>query len=286
MTYDEFIQNILDTRGRFACGDEYHERHHIVPKCLGGTNDDENLIDLYAREHYEAHRLLAIEHNDNKQLTYAWWLMSNMTNKHEERYKLTAEEYEEVRLAYSETVKQRRGKLHPNYGKPLPEWHKKRLSELMTGRKLSKERRKQISESHKGIGSRGKNSMARKVECNGTIYDCIEDCAEAYNVTSGAMKMWLRGKNKMPLEFYNMGLRYYGDITTQYVVQSGCVTGAQHPNSKKVICDGVVFESLTACCKEYDVVPVTMCGWLKGRNNMPEKFKKAGLAYWNGGDDR
>ena len=31
ITYKEFIQNILDTRGRFGCGDEYHEKHHIIP---------------------------------------------------------------------------------------------------------------------------------------------------------------------------------------------------------------------------------------------------------------
>ena len=53
MTYNEFIQNILDTRGRFGIPDgEYKERHHIVPKCLGGTNDKENLIDghVYCKE--------------------------------------------------------------------------------------------------------------------------------------------------------------------------------------------------------------------------------------------
>ena len=55
MTYNEFIDNILKSRGRFCCGDEYHERHHIVPKCMGGTNDKENLIDLFAKEHYVAH---------------------------------------------------------------------------------------------------------------------------------------------------------------------------------------------------------------------------------------
>lgn len=61
LTYQEFIDNIINIRGRFNCGDEYHERHHIMPKCMGGTNDEENLIDLYAREHYIAHELLAKE---------------------------------------------------------------------------------------------------------------------------------------------------------------------------------------------------------------------------------
>ena len=67
-TYQNFIQNILNTRGRFSCGDEYHERHHIIPKCIGGDDNEDNLIDLFAKEHFEAHRLLALENPDNKQL--------------------------------------------------------------------------------------------------------------------------------------------------------------------------------------------------------------------------
>ena len=102
LTYEEFINNILETRGRFACGEEYHERHHIVPRCMGGTNDENNLIDLFAKEHYEVHRLLALENPDEEGLLYAWWCMSTSTNEYtKERYKLTAEEYEEVRTKFA-----------------------------------------------------------------------------------------------------------------------------------------------------------------------------------------
>ena len=105
MTYSEFIQNILETRGRFACGDEYHERHHIIPKCIGGTDDTENLIDLLAREHFNAHRLLALEHPNNKGLTSAWWLMSHAKgNDNQQWYQLTSEEYEEARIAFIHSV--------------------------------------------------------------------------------------------------------------------------------------------------------------------------------------
>lgn len=52
MTYIELINDILETRGRFNCGNEYCERHHILPKCMGGTDDEENLIDLFARVKY------------------------------------------------------------------------------------------------------------------------------------------------------------------------------------------------------------------------------------------
>ena len=96
LTYDEFINNILETRGRFACGDEYHERHHIVPKCLGGTDDEENLIDLFAREHFELHRLLALENPDNNKLVYAWWMLAHIDGR-----EITAAEYEEAKIAFT-----------------------------------------------------------------------------------------------------------------------------------------------------------------------------------------
>lgn len=36
----------------------YFERHHVVPKCLGGNDNPDNLIVLTAREHFLAHWLL------------------------------------------------------------------------------------------------------------------------------------------------------------------------------------------------------------------------------------
>ena len=38
--------------------DTYKEIHHIVPKCLGGSDDKNNLVELTAREHFIAHLLL------------------------------------------------------------------------------------------------------------------------------------------------------------------------------------------------------------------------------------
>ena len=32
----------------------YKEIHHIIPKCLGGTDDKDNLVELTAREHFIA----------------------------------------------------------------------------------------------------------------------------------------------------------------------------------------------------------------------------------------
>jgi hypothetical protein len=105
--YEEFINNIIATRGRFSCGEEYHERHHIVPRCLGGTNDEENLIDLFAKEHFIAHKLLAQENPENNSLVYAWSCMAFVKSDNQERYELTAEEYEEVKNVFGNAQRER-----------------------------------------------------------------------------------------------------------------------------------------------------------------------------------
>ena len=141
VNYEEFIQNILDTRGRFACGDEYHERHHIIPKCLGGTNDNDNLIDLFANEHFVAHKLLAEENPENEKLVYAWWCMCTFPGSSKKRCEVTPEEYEEARIYFAEISSQRmKGINNPNYGKSSP-WK---------GKHLTDEHKKKVSEGRKG----------------------------------------------------------------------------------------------------------------------------------------
>ena len=128
-TYDEFIGGILSTRGRFACGDEYHEQHHILPKCLGGTDDENNLIDLFAREHFIAHKLLAEENPDNNHLVYAWACMAFLKGGYTSRVELTPEEYEEARIALGKVVSQ------SNSNRNWSKESKNKLSDRMSGNK-------------------------------------------------------------------------------------------------------------------------------------------------------
>ena len=57
--YDDFIK---DRRTKEAGLEGYRERHHIVPRSLGGGNEPENLIDLTPEDHFFAHLLLAKVH--------------------------------------------------------------------------------------------------------------------------------------------------------------------------------------------------------------------------------
>lgn len=102
MTYQEFIDNILQTRGRFIDSSEYHERHHIIPKCKNGSDNENNLIDLFAKEHFIAHKLLAEENIDDDQLVHAYTLMAFVKDENQKRYELTPEEYENARKIYSQ----------------------------------------------------------------------------------------------------------------------------------------------------------------------------------------
>lgn len=56
--YSEFI---ADRKGK-PKPEGYTERHHILPRSLGGGNEPENLIDLTAEDHFFAHLLLAKIH--------------------------------------------------------------------------------------------------------------------------------------------------------------------------------------------------------------------------------
>lgn len=52
--YDQLIERAFGRRL-----DEYFERHHILPRSLGGGDENTNLVDLTYREHFLAHWLLA-----------------------------------------------------------------------------------------------------------------------------------------------------------------------------------------------------------------------------------
>jgi len=82
MDYKKIYQQLIDrARSRSITG--YKETHHIIPRCLGGTDDPLNLVDLTPEEHYVAHQLLVKMHTNNGRLLYAAVMMcaNRMNNK-------------------------------------------------------------------------------------------------------------------------------------------------------------------------------------------------------------
>lgn len=236
MTYDEYIQNILDTRGRFNCGDKYHERHHIVLKSCGGSNDLDNLIDLYAKEHFIAHKLLAEENPDNLKIVCAYTCMAFLRNDYEHRYELTPDEYEEARIVLSKTMSEnRKGDKNPMYGmsgENSPSY----------GKKHSEETREKMKRNHADFrgnkhGNYGKHPSAetRQKMKESAKARCTEEWRQ--NVKQ-RMKERLANPQNHPRTRSVVQLSSNGEFIKEY-------WGAKQAEQET----GIHRSNITACCK-------------------------------------
>jgi hypothetical protein len=98
----------------------YSEKHHIVPKSLGGSNRKDNLVKLTAREHFICHRLLVkMTTGQNKiKMSYAIRCMVLQENQHQERYKINSMTYEYIMMETKPVISNRmKGKNNPFYNK-------------------------------------------------------------------------------------------------------------------------------------------------------------------------
>lgn len=66
----------------------YFESHHIIPKCLGGGNNIENLVNLTPEEHYVCHQLLVKMYPKNRSILYAANMMCCNNNGQKRSNKL------------------------------------------------------------------------------------------------------------------------------------------------------------------------------------------------------
>lgn len=65
----------LISRAKSRTLEGYSERHHVIPKCVGGTDEKANIVRLTAQEHYVAHLLLMKMMPDEPKLVHAAWTM-------------------------------------------------------------------------------------------------------------------------------------------------------------------------------------------------------------------
>jgi len=103
------IYNQLIEKSQNRTLEGYKEKHHIIPKCLGGNNNKENLVELTSREHFLCHMLLCEIYPKNIKLYQALWLMSTNKNKKEgQRYKVSSRVYERIKIEASKIYKNRK----------------------------------------------------------------------------------------------------------------------------------------------------------------------------------
>lgn len=156
--YEKFI---IARKNRNLPDDEYFETHHIVPRSLGGTDDNSNLIKLTAREHYIAHAILwkmKFSGNYHAKMAYAFctFMYGFKHKKHKQSYKFSSRLYEAFKKDLSELQSELlSGKGNPFYGKNHSEETKNKIRKYRKGKKqeeiFSPESLKNIREARKNL---------------------------------------------------------------------------------------------------------------------------------------
>jgi len=144
--YTRWYNNITE-QAKVRTIDGYTEKHHIIPRSLGGSNDADNIVRLTAREHFVCHWLLIKMHlgEARGKMINALYLMQGK-NKYQDRY-INSKVYEKLRQDYSQYISDL------NKGRIQPLEEKARQIAAITGRKrapFSEEWRAKMSESKQG----------------------------------------------------------------------------------------------------------------------------------------
>jgi|LakMenEpi03Aug12_release.lakeMendotaPanAssembly.Ray.scaffolds.fasta_scaffold108455_3 hypothetical protein len=139
---------------------DYTEKHHIIPRCMGGSNNPSNLVLLTPEAHYVAHQLLVKIYPHNHKLVYAANMMGNcrITNKLygwlRRKFSIAASiankgktisDEHKAKISASLT-----GRPSPNKGKSMPDSMRTKLSSTNTGRVVSSKTRAKLSVTNTG----------------------------------------------------------------------------------------------------------------------------------------
>lgn len=127
----------------------FSEKHHIIPKCLGGLDDEKNLVWLTPREHWLAHKLLLKIFPNEPKIQQALWMMS-----HTRGLIKSSREYEFLRCKCQDGLK-------TNLGKNFSEIHRAKIGLVHRGKVVSEETREKLRQ--KALGR--KLSEEAKTKC-------------------------------------------------------------------------------------------------------------------------
>ena len=105
--YTKWYYSIIETakRSKFEC---YTENHHIVPRSLGGSDDESNLVKLTAKQHFICHLLLTKMFTSKTyeyyKMIHAFCMMDWGTGN-SKMYRYTSKVYEKQREEFSDYMR-------------------------------------------------------------------------------------------------------------------------------------------------------------------------------------
>lgn len=96
MNYQKIYKKLIAKRQKYVLEENY-EKHHIIPRTIGGDDLESNLVKLTPREHYIAHLLLTKIHPKEDGLKIAWQLMA-CTRDNFSKVKFSSKMYKKLKL--------------------------------------------------------------------------------------------------------------------------------------------------------------------------------------------
>lgn len=186
MNYLKIYNQLIDKwRGFKFTEDIYIEKHHIIPRCLGGNDTDENIISLPPREHLVAHELLAMIYPNDININFSV-------------------------IAMSMNSKFTLGRNTTKVSSRLFAYFRERSSSLQKGKYIKKDSREKMSKIKLGKSSKKPSNFGKHVSegkknkpygtrvldtRTGKIYSTLQECGKDFGYSASTIKYWI---NKIP----------------------------------------------------------------------------------------
>ena len=259
-----YVSIISQALTRIHVKGSYAERHHILPTCLGGSDEKSNIVKLSAKEHFVCHRLLTkMTTGMNRcRMANAVYRLTHRSKLHKETVKISSGLYERLKIDRSLA-----------------------MSMLLRGRapyKMTDETRHRMSIARQGIvrsqsleerKNRSKNQMGRFVSEESKLKMSIS----AKNRIHHPHSMETRAK----ISRSNTGKQHSEEIRNQ--ISAAVKNAMNDPIILEKISKSSKESSLDRCwinkagkskfVKRHEVETFLADGWLSGRASMIRRTK-------------
>lgn len=154
--YSDWYQALMMKARKRTELNEKHERHHVLPKSLGGTDHRTNIVQLTYREHFIAHALLArmTVGNAKWKMTAALNAMIN-DSRRLERYLPSSRLIASAKASFIEELSRRMK------GRKLSTETRQKMSQAKLGMKPNAETRRKMSVAKQGVAQSAEAKEAR-----------------------------------------------------------------------------------------------------------------------------
>lgn len=107
----------------------------------------------------------------------------------------------------------------------------------------------------------------------------IDNGGNAMGKRSDATKKKLSEISKANPSRYWLGKHLTEEHKRHAVENRTYARGEEHPRSKRVYCDGTIFESATECAEHYGLTTATITGYCNGIKRVPKMWQDRDLHY-------